>query len=200
MKLIMRKKLFFLLALTLFLAGCGTAEVDTPPVTIEQNSENVNGEANQEEIDNGADVTPAIGIFQGAQAPAFTLEDLEGNLISLESMRGRQVIVNFWQLSCGPCLAEKKEFQDFINEYGQDEVVILSINLRDTPEQINAYMEENQYTFPVLMDTSDNIAGVEYRVRATPTNVFIDEEGLVKHRVEGAMNVAFMKERLGISD
>jgi peroxiredoxin len=193
--------LVFLLFIVPVLQGCGGPESEAPVVSEEPEAETSESEeAPLEKAGESQAEAPRVGIFQGNLAPDFTLYDLEGNQVCLEDLRGRQVIVNFWQMSCGPCLAEKQELQAFMDEYGDENVTILSINLRDPQQRVEEYMEENGYTFQVLFDTSDNFAAAEYRVRATPTSIFIDEEGLVKHRVEGMMNVAFIKERLGIED
>lgn len=197
----MKKHLIFtmvlLLLMTPFFQSCSGSDPETPVVTVDPAQPKDDSEelTDQEEATSAA---PRTGIFQGNRAPDFTLYDLEGYQICLEDLRGQKVILNFWQMSCGPCLAEKPEIQAFVEAYGDENVVILSINLRDSQQEVEAYMEENGYTFPVLMDTHDNFAAVEYRVRATPTSVFIDEEGLIMHRIEGAMNAAFMKDRLGI--
>jgi peroxiredoxin len=193
--------LVFLLFIVPVLQGCGGPESEAPVVSEEPEAETMESEEAPLETAGEPPVEePRVGIFQGNVAPDFTLYDLEGNQICLEDLRGQQVIVNFWQMSCGPCLAEKQELQAFMDEYGDENVTILSINLRDSQQLVEEYMDENGYSFPVLFDTHDNFAAVEYRVRATPTSVFIDEEGLIKHRVEGMMNVAFIKERLGIED
>ena len=208
------KKSLLLVALLIIgmmvLQACSPTVPDTPAVTVESPGEN---EADIEVTDEAPESPeasveaavaeadePPVGIFQGNRAPDFTLYDLEGNQVCLEDLRGNQVVVNFWHLGCPPCVMEKKEIQAFQEAHGDKNIVFLSINLRDTQQTVEAYMEENGYTFPVLFDTHDNFAAVEYRVRATPTSVFIDEEGLVKHRVEGAMNVAFMESRLGLSE
>jgi len=188
-----------LLVLLVLLQGCSSPENESPAVTVdpvEEESVENNGEEGSQAEPMGE--APPIGIFQGNTAPDFTLYDLEGRQVCLWDLKGRQVIVNFWQLSCAPCLAEKEVLQAFVDEYGDEEVVILSVNLRDSQQQVESYMEEQGYTFTVLYDTRDNFAAAEYRVRATPTSVFIDENGLVKHRVEGMMNLDFIKERVGI--
>lgn len=191
--------LVILLALLVFLQGCSSLENESPAETMDPVlKETVEDNGEETSLEEPMAEAPPIGIFQGNTAPDFTLYDLEGRQVCLWDLKGRHVIVNFWQLSCPPCLAEKEVFQAFVDEYGDEEVVILSVNLRDSQQQVEQYMEEKGYTFPVLYDTRDNFAAAEYRVRATPTSVFIDENGLVKHRVEGMMNLDFIKERVGI--
>ena len=191
--------LTILLVVVVFIQGCSSPETEDPAVTVAPGEENL--EENEEgpsQTEEPMEESPPIGIFQGNRAPDFTLYDMDGRQVCLWDLRGQQVIVNFWQLSCPPCLAEKEVFQAFVDEHGDENVRILSVNLRDSQQQVEAYMEENNYTFSVLYDTRDNFAAVEYGVRATPTSVFIDENGLVKHRVEGMMNLDFIKERVGI--
>ncbi|MEN1761886.1 TlpA disulfide reductase family protein [Anoxynatronum sibiricum] len=203
----MKKSVLLLVVLLLLsmavLQACSPTAPESPQVTVE--SAEIDEAAIEEpEVTEASETTeidePPVGIFQGNRAPDFTLYDLEGNQVCLEDLRGNQVVLNFWHMGCPPCVMEKKEIQAFQEVHEDKNIWILSINIRDSQQAVEAYMEENNYTFPVLFDTHDNFAAVEYRVRATPTSVFIDEDGLVKHRVEGAMNVAFMENRLGLSE
>ncbi|SMP41335.1 peroxiredoxin family protein [Anoxynatronum buryatiense] len=202
----MKKGILLLVVLLIGMAvlqACSPATPESPPVTVEP-AEKEEAVIEEPEVTEASEATeanePPVGIFQGNRAPDFTLYDLEGNQVCLEDLRGNQVVLNFWHMGCPPCVMEKKEIQAFQEAHEDKNILILSINIRDSQQAVEAYMEENSYTFPVLFDTNDNFAAVEYRVRATPTSVFIDEDGLVKHRVEGAMNVAFMENRLGLSE
>lgn len=192
MKRKQRVLLVLFLALTLLMQACGAGVADVPAV-VENEVEKETGPEEASVVE-----APPVGIFKGYTAPDFTLYNLEGMEVRLWDLKGKQVIVNFWQMGCPPCLAEKKVFQAFVDEYGHEEVVILSVNTRDPRPQVEAYMEENDYTFPVLFDTRENFAAVAYRVRATPTSVFIDENMVIQQRVEGMMNLDFIKERVGM--
>jgi len=139
----------------------------------------------------------AAGIEPGETAPDFELETLDGDKIQLCELRGQKVILNFWATWCGPCREEMPEMQEFYDN-NKDEVEILAVNLLDTetndsdPEE---YIEEFQYTFPVLLDGNGDVSKAYKGAVAVPTTYFIGTDGTIQHpRKIGAMNYEFMEE------
>ena len=183
--------LFFLM-----LAGCGEA----PDSSVEREDPPDEAEGAVDESVETPEEEPPVGIFKGNRAPEFVLTDMDHQQVQLDDFRGRWVIVNFWHLGCPYCLQEKEVFQAFYDTGDEEDAVILSINFRDSRERVEAYLEEHGYTFPVLFDTENSDTVNDYRVRAVPTSVFVDPDGLVQHRVEGAMTLDFIRMRLGLQE
>lgn len=123
-------------------------------------------------------------------APDFTVYDLEGNEVKLSDMRGKPVVLNFWATWCGPCKSEMPHFQNLYVEYG-DRVEFMMVNLTDgaqeTQADVEEYITENGYTFPVYCDTSMYAAAV-YGVYSIPTTFFIGSEGEALYYQMGAMS------------
>jgi peroxiredoxin len=194
-----KKRILIWISIVIILFSMGCSANETLPETAspaDESKETNNGQ----EANSGQTEELRVGSFRGNRAPEFTLFDVDGTQHSSKDLIGRRYIINFWQLSCPPCLAEKKEFQKYIDEFGGEDVLILSVNINDPKQLIEEYLAENEYTFTVLMDTDDMSVTKAYSIRATPTNVFVDEEGIVTDRIEGAMNVAFIRTRLGLED
>lgn len=123
------------------------------------------------------------GEFSGApqvgdQAPDFALTDLDGNIISLADLRGRPVIINFWATWCAPCRLEMPELQAAYQRYQANELAILAINREETAEEVAAYFQELQLTFPPLLDEKAVIANL-YQIFNMPTTYFVNPDGLV---------------------
>ena len=129
---------------------------------------------------------------QQEQAPDFTVEDRSGEKVSLRSLRGSPVIVNFWASWCGPCQAEMPEFEEAYKQYG-DDIVFMMVNLTDgrsdTRESADAVIAEGGYTFPVYYDTTGEAANA-YGINAIPVTLFIDTHGKLLYQKTGMMDAA----------
>jgi len=117
----------------------------------------------------------------GAPAPDFELESLDGKTVKLSELKGKPVFLDFWATWCGPCRRALPHTQAFSEKY-KDKAHILAVNVREDKEKVRAFMEQNQYTFRVLMDSEGKTARA-YGVRGIPQFVVIDAQG----------NIAFIK-------
>ena len=136
-------------------------------------------------------------------APLADLEltDQYGNVHRLDDYKGRVVFLNFWATWCGPCRNEMPDIQKLYEEYAargdEAEVVILGvagpgIGQEGSAEDIAAFMEENGYTYPVLMDESSEMF-MQYGISAFPTTFMIDKGGNVYGYVPGQMTEDIMR-------
>ena len=133
---------------------------------------------------------------QTAQAPDFTVYDLEGNEIHLSDYFGKPVVLNFWASWCGPCKMEIPDFEEKYLETGEN-IQFLLINLtdgsRETIETASGYIESEGYTLPVLYDTKSDAANT-YQVYSIPTTYFIDSEGYLIAQAVGAIDGETLQE------
>lgn len=157
------------LILVLILAG----------VVYNQVSENYTPEV--QSIDLYDNVVPANGFF------VFT-ED--GEKVTLYSLKGKPVVINFWATWCGYCVDELPHFQKAYEKYG-DKVHFMMINLTDngaeTVEKASSFISDKKYSFPVYYDTMYR-AAFEYDISAVPVTVFVDADGNLVYRRVGSMN------------
>jgi len=114
----------------------------------------------------------------GDPAYDFELTDLDGNVIRLSSLRGKKVMLNFWATWCGPCRMEIPHMVELYDEKGNAELEILAVNVNEAPDKVRTFVQQNDMRFPVPLDTKGSIAG-SYFVRAIPTSLFIDEQGII---------------------
>ena len=126
-----------------------------------------------------SDTSPDVGIEVGNLAPDFKLRDLNGEYLSLSDLRGSPVILNFWATWCGPCRIEMPHLQQIYEEWQDRGLVLLSINLRETSDDVAEFMQTNNLSFPVLLDTDGSVAE-EYRVTGIPPTFFIDIDGIIQ--------------------
>lgn len=134
-------------------------------------------------------------------APDFTLTDQFGNTHTLSDYQGKTVFLNFWGTWCPPCRAEMPEIQELYEEYGENtgDVVILGVALPNvgkegSQEEIAAFLEENGYTYPTVMDEEGKISAYSYYISAFPTTFMIDVNGNVYGYVSGQLTKDIMKD------
>ena len=172
----MKHKLFIpvlLTAFTLLLAGCG------------EKSSGAQG--------SGA-AAPVASSSQQAVAPGFALDDLSGTEHKVKPGDGRIYVINFWATWCPPCRAEFPEMDQFAKAH-KDRVAFYALNVQESGDKVQGFLQDNGYTLPVLLDRDGRAARL-YGVRAIPTTVILDEKGHVLLRQEGMATARQLEEAL----
>jgi cytochrome oxidase Cu insertion factor (SCO1/SenC/PrrC family) len=124
----------------------------------------------------------------GQKASVFTLTDIDGNVVSLETFLGKVVVLDFFYIRCGYCDDQFLELEEIYQSYSHDDVVIISISIDPTYDTIDRLEEfktgPNQYSsldyeisWILTRDTSD--VSTMYGINAAPTSVIIDKEGFI---------------------
>ena len=121
---------------------------------------------------------PGMPIKEGVAAPDFTGELMDGTSITLSELQGKPVIINFWATWCGPCVKEMPAFERLKDDFG-DKIGIIAVNCGDDAETVKDFVEENGYTFPVVLDEEYSISML-YPTNSIPYTVVLDAEGKVK--------------------
>lgn len=158
--------------------------------TEENNKAETKNEGSSSNANN--DKTPAID---------FELKDQYGKTHKLSDYKGKVVFLNFWATWCPPCKMEMPDIQKIYEKYEKQgeksEVVVLSVAAPNTQDEkdidgIKAFLEENGYTYPVLMDDGGYTFGA-YRISSLPTTFMIDKEGNVFGYIQGGLTQEAME-------
>lgn len=150
-------------------------------------------EAAADQGDGVIEFKPGMPIKEGVQAPDFTGELIDGTSITLSELQGKPVIINFWATWCGPCVKEMPAFERLKDDFG-DKIGIIAVNCGDDAGTVKDFMEENGYTFPVVLDEEYSISML-YPTNSIPYTVVVDAEGKVTHISTGALDADTMYER-----
>ncbi len=137
---------------------------------------------------------------QAIPAPDFVLKDQYGNTHTLSDYKGKTIFLNFWATWCPPCRAEMPDIQKLYESYSQEgdnALIVLGVaaplmGQEKSEEEIAAFLEENGYTYPVLMDTEWELFG-QYGIYSFPTTFMIDREGNVYGYLSGQMTYEIME-------
>lgn len=113
------------------------------------------------------------------QAKPFMLSSLNGRDVSLTSLRGKVVVINFWGVWCNYCVKEMPDLQRLVNKYAKDsQVEILTINNDGNNSMVEQFMRDKKYNFTVLLENGyNNRVGI----RSYPTTWFIDKQGRIAY-------------------
>lgn len=150
-------------------------------------------EAAADQGDGVIEFKPGMPIKEGVQAPDFTGELIDGTSITLSELQGKPVIINFWATWCGPCVKEMPAFERLKDDFG-DKIGIIAVNCGDDAGTVKDFVEENGYTFPVVLDEEYSISML-YPTNSIPYTVVVDAEGKVTHISTGALDADTMYER-----
>jgi peroxiredoxin len=118
-------------------------------------------------------------------APDFKLSDLNGNNVALSSMRGKIVLLDFWSISCGPCIREMPMIGDIAEAHKAD-LIVWGVS-DDQPDTDKKWLVQHQRTLPTLSD-SDFVVSDQYKVPGIPAFVLIGMDGKVKNYWEGEVS------------
>lgn len=121
---------------------------------------------------------PAGSGVAAAAGPAsdFTLRDVDGNAVTLSSLKGKVVLLSFWATWCGPCKEEMPHLQQLYTEFKDKGFVVLSISSDDarTASRVKPFILSKGFTFPVLLDKDSSVTGVYNPNKTLPWTVLID--------------------------
>ena len=135
--------------------------------------------------DTGGMVSPLVG----KPAPAFALEDLSGNMVSLSKYKGKALLINFWATWCGPCKLETPWLVDLRNQYASQGFEVIGVStddidrgdkekLGEEKKEIARFVEQMHMPYPVLIE-GDLLSKPYGGLDAMPTSFFVDRTGKV---------------------
>lgn len=119
------------------------------------------------------DLTP------GDAAPAIELQLLDGSPLSLQELKGKVVLVNFWASWCAPCIMEMPDLKAIYRKLKERGFEILAIAQDESFDKIKEIVSAKNLDFPVLLDPK-GYAKRAYKVRGFPETFLIDREGKLR--------------------
>ena len=142
-------------------------------------------------IDTGGGMTPAQLQAQMTNdpAPEFSLYDTDGKLVTLSSLKGKVIVLDFWATWCRPCLASFPAIQHVSDKYkAEKDVVFLFINTMERNKDIQSWIlnfqKEQAYTFRTLLDKENKVSSA-YKATGLPAKVIIGKNGMIRFTSEG---------------
>jgi thiol-disulfide isomerase/thioredoxin len=117
-------------------------------------------------------------------APDFSFTSSEGEYVTLEDLRGKVVVLDFWATWCGPCRESVPELRNLYKRYSNQPFVLIGISSDHDAQAWRSYIADERMVWPQYRDENGKIMRA-FNVRAFPTYVIIDHEGIVQYQSIG---------------
>ncbi len=128
----------------------------------------------------------------GDQAPDFQLQQINKNndleTIRLSDFKGKGVMLNFWATYCKPCEVEMPYMEELYPKYKDKDIEIIAVSLDATAPVIHQFIDKYNLTFPIPHDTRNQVMDL-YKIGPIPSTFFINPEGEIVEKVEGALTL-----------
>ncbi|MGF1528761.1 MAG: TlpA disulfide reductase family protein [Candidatus Competibacterales bacterium] len=121
---------------------------------------------------------------QPVPAPPLETTTVEGETFELVAYLGRGVVINFWATWCAPCIEEMPDLDRAAAALAPDDVVVVGVNVGETPSTIARFLERHPVDFPILLDPEGTI-GDRWQLIGMPTTFLVNTQGQVEEVITG---------------
>lgn len=127
-----------------------------------------------------------LSFDEGEEVSSFALMDMSDKQVDLTGIikDNRYIWINFWASWCGPCREEMPMMSEIYNEYADEGLAIVGVNVNESKETIQKYLDQYPVPFTILRDSTGEITQA-YNVEALPTSFLVDSTGVVQRITVG---------------
>lgn len=118
-------------------------------------------------------------------ASNFRITTVQGQDLSLKQFAGKIVVLDFWATWCPPCRESVPELRELTSKYDSSKLVLISISADDEEGSWRQFIADNKMTWPQYRDADKRLINA-FTVRAYPTYLVIDGDGVITNRIVGA--------------
>lgn len=129
----------------------------------------------------------------GSTLPPVTLPGIDGASVRIpESLRGKVIILHFWQVGCSSCKLEMPAMDDLYVKYRRKGLEVLAVNVGQKKEVVRTFAAELGVSYPLLIDPEEKGARL-FGVTNVPRTYVIDRKGIVRYRILGGATPETLK-------
>ena len=124
--------------------------------------------------------TSALALEAGERAPEIGLRDLNGRQVTMASLRGKVVLIDFWASWCEPCAQEMPVLERLYAQYRAQGFTVVGVSIDRDVANARTFLGRHRVSFPIVHDGGQQVAG-RYRPPRMPSSYIIDRQGVVRH-------------------
>jgi thiol-disulfide isomerase/thioredoxin len=117
-------------------------------------------------------------------APELAVTAMDGAPLTLSSLKGKTVLLDFWATWCGPCRVDAPALDKLYRKYGSKDLEIIGISVSEDRGIVEKYLKEHPHNFPIVLSTENELPRA-FQVSAFPTYILIDPDGKVSSAAQG---------------
>ncbi|WP_263367737.1 TlpA family protein disulfide reductase [Edaphobacter bradus] len=127
-----------------------------------------------------------IALTTNDEAPEFTIRRADGTAVTLDSLAGEVVLIDFWATWCGPCSRDLDYVQSIAEEFQHDNFVLLGISTDENEAKWKSHVAENRMIGIQVRDGNHAVNDL-FHVNGIPTYLILDGNGIIRFRTTGAL-------------
>ncbi|MBF4507366.1 TlpA family protein disulfide reductase [Flavobacterium sp. JLP] len=133
--------------------------------------------------------------MEGIVFPKFSFKDLNGNLVTNESMKGKIIVIKCWYIHCTPCIKEFPQVNKLVEEYKDRKDIVFMSLAEDSPEQLKTFLARKPLSYSVVPDMKEYM-NESLQLNSFPTHFILNKEGLIAKVLPNfeSLEVALTKE------
>ncbi len=112
----------------------------------------------------------------GKYAQPFNVTDISGNKYSLEELKGKIIVMNFWFVECKPCVMEIPDLNKLVEQYKGEEIVFLGFATNNIPK-LNSFLSKKEFKYNIIPESRD--VSNSYEINSYPTHIIIDQNSKI---------------------
>lgn len=136
------------------------------------------------EVDNALKMIDEPRRARETFAPDFSFTSKQGEFVTLEDLKGKTILLDFWGTWCKPCLMATPDLLKLYKKFSEQGVVFIGVAVNDQEDSWAAYIEKNRMEWPQFFDKTRKMA-TPFGINSYPTYIIIDGEGIVRARHSG---------------
>lgn len=113
---------------------------------------------------------------KGKPAPDFQLQMPDSQIMMLSDLKGKAILLNFWQVNCPYCVKEMPYLEQTYRDFSSAGFALVAINVGESTTKVDNFLATRRFSFPNIMDFNITVSNI-YNVRYLPTTYLIDKAG-----------------------